>query len=212
MQKKNNDQNDAHENDHEISETDLRFRHSICSLQHQNESTHPTFPPPLFIDAKGSTPLHIACSHHQNPPPPAISALLVLHPQASWICTHNGWLPLHLACYVGRLGVDVISQLMDGMEVERGLMLRNGGCWRDKVQMAGLENIRHNKTNATPASSNAVHREAYSRTLTKHQFSPFNSLDPLFPQDNRGRTPLHLACSSPRDPQRRPDLIRLLLL
>jgi hypothetical protein len=36
--------------------------------------------------------------------------------------------------------------------------------------------------------------------------------DPLFPRDCRGRTPLHLACASSRDPVRRPDLIRLLLL
>jgi hypothetical protein len=36
--------------------------------------------------------------------------------------------------------------------------------------------------------------------------------DPLLPRDCRGRTPLHLACASSRDPSRRPDLIRLLLL
>ncbi|KAL3802650.1 hypothetical protein HJC23_011974 [Cyclotella cryptica] len=201
------DQDDAHDHDQEISEQDLRFRHSVRS-PHHNDSP----PPPLFIDAKGNTPLHIACSHHQNPPSPAISALLVLHPQASWICTHNGWLPLHLACYVGRLGVEVISQLMDGMEIERGLTLRNGGCWREEVQMAGLENVSHIENNDTQGTLNAVHCETYSSTLTKHQFSQFNSSDPLFPQDTRGRTPLHLTCSSPRDPQRRPDLIRLLLL
>lgn len=36
--------------------------------------------------------------------------------------------------------------------------------------------------------------------------------DPLLPQDNRGQTPLHLACASSRDFSRRPDCIRLLLL
>jgi hypothetical protein len=36
--------------------------------------------------------------------------------------------------------------------------------------------------------------------------------DPLLPRDNRGRTPLHLACASSRDSIRRPDCIRLLLL
>lgn len=36
--------------------------------------------------------------------------------------------------------------------------------------------------------------------------------DPLLPRDNRGRTPLHLACASSRDSSRRPDCIRLLLL
>ena len=36
--------------------------------------------------------------------------------------------------------------------------------------------------------------------------------DPLLPRDNRGRTPLHLACASSRDSIRCPDCIRLLLL
>mmetsp|Transcript_11456 Transcript_11456/g.24422 ORF Transcript_11456/g.24422 Transcript_11456/m.24422 type:complete len:360 (+) Transcript_11456:1-1080(+) len=37
-------------------------------------------------------------------------------------------------------------------------------------------------------------------------------VDRLLPRDVRGRTPLHLACASSRDPRRRPDLVRLLLL
>ncbi len=68
-------------------------------------------PPPLFIDAKGNTPLHIAC-HRNNPPPSAIQALLSLHPHSVFIAMHDGWLPLHLACYCG-CDVQVASQLLD---------------------------------------------------------------------------------------------------
>lgn len=201
-----NDREGVHD-DHDIHETDFRFHPSIRSAH--DEATCSNFNPPLFIDAKGNTPLHIACSHHRNPPSPAILALLSLHPHAAWICTHNGWLPLHLACYIGRMDVEVLNELMEGMEIKRRLYLENGGRWNEGVQ---ITEFGKNEKNDTQTISAELHLHPCSSLLTEHQIIQLDSSDPFFPQDNRGRTPLHLACSSPRDPQRRPDLIRLLLL
>ncbi len=41
-----------------------------------------------------------------------------------------------------------------------------------------------------------------------HQNDEEDYDDPLLPQDSKGRTPIHHACASLRDPLRRPDLVR----
>lgn len=220
-------------------------------------------PPPLFVDAKGNTPLHIACRRN-NPPPSAIQALLSLHPHAVFIATHDGWLPLHLACYCG-CDVQVASQLLDAMEIEIRLKERFGGIdWR-KLQMNDfgrnaegmngngigvikggpmrqLQSDHHEegndqhqqqleqslnsrqqsysqqqspadnpKANGTAVSSQMkIHSHHHHYHHQKEEEEDYD--DPLLPRDSKGRTPIHHACASSRDPLRRPDLVRLLLL
>ena len=97
--------------------------------------------------------------------------------------THHGCIPLHLACHCG-CDVGVASELLNAMEDDSNLQKGEEGVTPEMV-------------------------EKDDPLLTPEMVEKD---DPLLPRDVRGRTPLHLACASSRDPRRRPDLIRLLLL
>jgi len=131
----------------------------------------------LFVDAKGNTPLHLAC--RRDPPLAAVRALLALEPSMVWRKTHDGWIPLHLACHCG-CDVDVANELLNVMEKEE----------------------------MHPSLDNDNDDEQQQKQKQKND----DEVDRLLPRDMRGNTPLHLACASSRDPIRRPDLVRLLLL
>ena len=75
------------------------------------EQQEPT-PYKLFIDAKGNTPLHLAC--RRDPPISVIRALLALHRKSVWMRTDDGWLPLHLLCHCG-CDVEVANILLSTM-------------------------------------------------------------------------------------------------
>ena len=141
----------------------------------EGEDRPPTPPPPprplaLFVDARGSTPLHAAC--RRDPPLRAVRALLAAHPASVWRrSAPGGWVPLHLACHCG-CDADAAAALLDAMEAS---LPRGAGDDDDDADDDAAD-------------------------------------DPLLPRDARGRTPLHLACAARRDPARRPDLVRLLLL
>mmetsp|Transcript_37422 Transcript_37422/g.67320 ORF Transcript_37422/g.67320 Transcript_37422/m.67320 type:complete len:608 (-) Transcript_37422:526-2349(-) len=144
-----------------ISEEESQFKDESTEQQQQKPFT-------LFIDAKGNTPLHLAC--RRDPPLFAIRALLALHSPSVWKKTHDGWIPLHLACHCG-CDVEVANELLNVME-----------------------------------------ESSFDDEQTKKEDRWEGEVDRLLPRDVRGRTPLHLACVSLRDPRRRPDLVRLLLL
>jgi hypothetical protein len=76
------------------------------------EQQEPT-PYKLFIDAKGNTPLHLAC--RRDPPISAVRALLALHRKSVWMRTDDGWIPLHLLCHCG-CDVDVANILLSTMK------------------------------------------------------------------------------------------------
>ena len=135
----------------------------------------------LFIDAKGNTPIHIAC--RRDPPLSAINALLILHAPSVWRKTDDGCIPLHLACHCG-CEVEVANRLLN-------VMKKTYDFDDEKKKMTNSNGHHHHK-------GDTMEEDTYD--------------DPLLPRDNRGRTPLHLACSSSRDARRRPDLVRLLLL
>ena len=88
-------------------------------IDHESDSKSavPLFfrtPRKLFVDAKGNTPLHLAC--RRDPPLSAIRALLTLHSPSAWIQTHDdGWIPLHLSCHCG-CDVEVANELLNAME------------------------------------------------------------------------------------------------
>lgn len=86
--------------------------HSQQKQQVQQQEEHV-----CFVDAKGNTALHLAC--RRDPPLPAVRALLALHPRSVWMTTHDGSVPLHLACHCG-CEVDVASELLDAMEATYG--------------------------------------------------------------------------------------------
>jgi hypothetical protein len=88
----------------EINETDLQFNTSLRSSK-ISQQEYSILPPPIS----------------------AIRAWLSLHPQAVWLTTQNGWLPLHLTCHVGRMDARSVSMPLDTMEIERELRLKNGG-------------------------------------------------------------------------------------
>eukprot|EP00584_Thalassiosira_punctigera_P009446 CAMPEP_0172544794 /NCGR_PEP_ID=MMETSP1067-20121228/14864_1 /TAXON_ID=265564 ORGANISM="Thalassiosira punctigera, Strain Tpunct2005C2" /NCGR_SAMPLE_ID=MMETSP1067 /ASSEMBLY_ACC=CAM_ASM_000444 /LENGTH=485 /DNA_ID=CAMNT_0013331415 /DNA_START=1 /DNA_END=1459 /DNA_ORIENTATION=+ len=134
----------------------------------------------LFVDAKGNTPLHLAC--RRDPPLRAVRALLRLHPPMAWRTTHDRWLPLHLACHCG-CDVEVANALLDAMETEE-----KGGSLQGEGELQQEQQQQQQQRNNNDIA------------------------DRLLPRDVWGRTPLHLACASSRDPRRRPDLVRLLLL
>ena len=143
-------------------------------------------PVPLFVDAVGNTALHLAC--RRDPPLSAVRALAnALRPGAVWMATRDGSLPLHLACHCG-CDVSVAEELLDLMEGTPRVDLR-----RDSEKGGG-------------------EGEGTGEEGCHHHHDDDDGDDPLLPRDCRGRTPLHLACASSRDPARRPDLIRLLLL
>lgn len=142
------------------------------SQQQQQQQPHPFT---LFVDAKGNTPLHLAC--RRDPPLAAVRALLALEPSMVWRKTHDGWIPLHLACHCG-CDVNVANELLNVMEKEE--------------MHPSLDNDNYDEQ--------------------QQQQQNNDNVDRLLPRDMRGNTPLHLACASSRDPIRRPDLVRLLLL
>lgn len=87
-------------------------------IDHESDSKSavPLFfrtPRKLFVDAKGNTPLHLAC--RRDPPLSAIRALLTLHSPSAWMQTHDGWIPLHLSCHCG-CDVEVANELLNAME------------------------------------------------------------------------------------------------
>ena len=154
-----------------------------CQQQQEQQSATPKEPYTLFIDAKGNTPLHVAC--RRDPPLTAINALLSLHdPTIVWMKTADEWIPLHLACHCG-CSVAVANELLNTMESSL--------------------NIRQRVNDVESSTCNNEEDDGDVDRDTEE-------VDPLLPRDRKGRTPLHLACASSRDPQRRPALVQLLLL
>jgi len=69
----------------------------------------------------------------------------------------------------------------------------------------------NSKSNGTANSSQTkIHPHHQHYHHQKEEEEDYD--DPLLPRDSKGRTPIHHACASSRDPLRRPDLVRLLLL
>ena len=188
-----NDDDDQKREDHQqqySSPTDVKSSSLTGGIEEghdgvEEEETDKPTQRTLFIDAKGNTPLHIAC--RRDPPLSAITALLILHAPSVWRKTDDGCIPLHLACHCG-CEVEVANELLNAMK-------KTYNVDNEKKEMTNSQqhlNGHHHNTGDT------MEEDAYD--------------DPLLPRDNRGRTPLHLACSSSRDACRRPDLVRLLLL
>jgi ankyrin repeat protein len=118
----------------------------------------------------------------RDPPFETIHALLAMHRPMVWMKSTDGSLPLHVACHCG-CDVSVIEELIKIMEI-----------------------TPRNKDYCMTSKSDHDDDATEDRCIVNEDD------DPLLPRDNRGRTPLHLACASSRDSNRRPDCIRLLLL